>query len=147
MEAKDQCLPRSTLYMHYQDFCKKNAIDPVSQASFGKFIRQKFPNLSTRRLGTRGQSKYHYYGIAIKETSPYFHSVCSKKGLTRFSTQGTILNPKKEANQFYTPNSKCGTLLPEFPSLKDLPTPPTFPIDKLETFMTMYRTHLSLIHI
>ena len=36
VEAKDQCLPRSTLYMHYQDFCKKNAIDPVSQASFGK---------------------------------------------------------------------------------------------------------------
>ena len=36
MEAKDQCLPRSTLYMHYQDFCKKNFTEPVSQASFGK---------------------------------------------------------------------------------------------------------------
>lgn len=50
-----------------------------------QIIRLKFPNLRTRRLGTRGQSKYHYYGLAIKETSIYFRSTYSKKGLTRFS--------------------------------------------------------------
>ena len=27
--------------------------------------------------------RYHYYGIAIKETSPYFHCVYSRNGLTR----------------------------------------------------------------
>ncbi|CAG5960140.1 unnamed protein product, partial [Menidia menidia] len=48
-------------------------------------IRQKFPLLTTRRLGTRGHSKYHYYGIGIKESSAYYHSVYSGKGLTRFS--------------------------------------------------------------
>ena len=51
------CIPRSTLYMHYVDFCSKNHIQPVNAASFGKIIRQQFPQLTTRRLGTRGQSR------------------------------------------------------------------------------------------
>ena len=44
-------------------------IEPVNAASFGKLIRSLFPGLKTRRLGTRGHSKYHYYGIRIKATS------------------------------------------------------------------------------
>ena len=38
-----------------------------------QIIRQMFPNLTTRRLGTRGQSRYHYYGLAVKESSPYYN--------------------------------------------------------------------------
>ena len=30
------CLPRSVLYNHYQDFCKRNSMEPVGAASFGK---------------------------------------------------------------------------------------------------------------
>ena len=30
------CLPRSVLYTHYQDFCKKNQVEASSAASFGK---------------------------------------------------------------------------------------------------------------
>ena len=30
------CLPRSVLYTHYQDFCKRNLVEPSSAASFGK---------------------------------------------------------------------------------------------------------------
>ena len=48
-------------------------IDPVNPASFGKLIRSVFRGLKTRRLGTRGNSKYHYYGIRIKPSSPYVH--------------------------------------------------------------------------
>lgn len=55
--ADGVCIPRSTLYMHYVDFCSKNSIQPVNAASFGKIIRQQFPQLTTRRLGTRGQSR------------------------------------------------------------------------------------------
>ncbi len=62
-------LPRSTLYAHYVGFCTSMNIEPVNAASFGKLIRSIFPNLKTRRLGTRGHSKYHYYGIRIKATS------------------------------------------------------------------------------
>uniref|UniRef100_A0A671MGV6 DNA-binding protein RFX6 n=1 Tax=Sinocyclocheilus anshuiensis TaxID=1608454 RepID=A0A671MGV6_9TELE len=79
------CLPRCILYAHYLDFCRKEKLDPACAATFGKTIRQKFPLLTTRRLGTRGHSKYHYYGIGIKESSAYYHSVYSGKGLTRAS--------------------------------------------------------------
>jgi regulator of sigma D len=48
---------------------------------------------------------------------------------------------KKEATQFYSPNSKCGTLLPEFPSIKSAMKYS----DKLETFTMMYKTHCQRI--
>ncbi|XP_046655185.1 transcription factor RFX4-like [Daphnia pulicaria] len=79
--AQGVCVPRNTLYLHYVDFCSKHGMTPVNAASFGKIIRQQFPQLTTRRLGTRGQSRYHYYGIAIRENSAYYELVYSKKGL------------------------------------------------------------------
>jgi len=63
-------LPRSTLYHHYLRHCADNNIDAVNAASFGKLIRSVFVGLKTRRLGTRGNSKYHYYGIRVKPNSP-----------------------------------------------------------------------------
>ena len=76
-------LPRSTLYAHYLERCRISNVEPVNAASFGKIIRAVFPNLKTRRLGTRGNSKqviclislqlilfldhrYHYYGIKLR---------------------------------------------------------------------------------
>ena len=59
-------MPRSLLYTHYYESCIADVIEPVNAASFGKIIRSVFPNLRTRRLGTRGHSKYHYYGIRMK---------------------------------------------------------------------------------
>nr|XP_012559397.1 DNA-binding protein RFX2 isoform X2 [Hydra vulgaris] len=63
-------LPRSTLYSHYLRHCSESKIDAVNAASFGKLIRSVFLGLKTRRLGTRGNSKYHYYGIRVKPNSP-----------------------------------------------------------------------------
>ncbi|XP_045113401.1 DNA-binding protein RFX2-like isoform X7 [Portunus trituberculatus] len=68
--AEGVSLPRSTLYNHYLRHCADHKLDPVNAASFGKLIRSVFLGLRTRRLGTRGNSKYHYYGIRIKPTSP-----------------------------------------------------------------------------
>lgn len=34
--ADGVCIPRSTLYSHYVDFCADNQIHPVNPASFGK---------------------------------------------------------------------------------------------------------------
>ncbi|ESN91548.1 hypothetical protein HELRODRAFT_70386, partial [Helobdella robusta] len=62
-------LPRSSLYINYQAHCEQCNLDPMNPASFGKLIRSIFPGLRTRRLGTRGHSQYHYYGIRIKPTS------------------------------------------------------------------------------
>ncbi|XP_073951785.1 regulatory transcription factor Rfx [Choristoneura fumiferana] len=63
-------LPRSTLYAHYLRHCAAHRLDPVNAASFGKLIRSVFVGLRTRRLGTRGNSKYHYYGIRAKTALP-----------------------------------------------------------------------------
>jgi len=62
-------LPRATLYALYMQHCSETSLEPINAASFGKMIRSIFSGLRTRRLGTRGNSKYHYYGIKLKQNS------------------------------------------------------------------------------
>ncbi|XP_068071558.2 DNA-binding protein RFX6 isoform X2 [Danio rerio] len=137
------CLPRCILYAHYLDFCRKEKLDPACAATFGKTIRQKFPLLTTRRLGTRGHSKYHYYGIGIKESSAYYHSVYSGKGLTRFS--GSKLKNEGGFTRKYSLSSKTGTLLPEFPSAQHLVLQDSVSKEKVDTLIMMYKTHCQCI--
>ncbi|KAF7690521.1 DNA-binding protein RFX6 [Silurus meridionalis] len=137
------CLPRCILYAHYLDFCRKEKLDPACAATFGKTIRQKFPLLTTRRLGTRGHSKYHYYGIGIKESSAYYHSVYSGKGLTRFS--GSKLKNEGGFTRKYSLSSKTGTLLPEFPSAQHLLLHESISKEKVDTLIMMYKTHCQCI--
>ncbi|XP_068792552.1 DNA-binding protein RFX6 isoform X2 [Struthio camelus] len=137
------CLPRCILYAHYLDFCRKEKLEPACAATFGKTIRQKFPLLTTRRLGTRGHSKYHYYGIGIKESSAYYHSVYSGKGLTRFS--GSKLKNEGGFTRKYSLSSKTGTLLPEFPSAQHLLLQGCISKDKVDTLIMMYKTHCQCV--
>lgn len=76
--AEGVSLPRSTLYNHYMRHCNDHKLDAVNAASFGKLIRSVFTGLRTRRLGTRGNSKYHYYGIRIKPGSNLVHAMEDK---------------------------------------------------------------------
>ncbi|CCF59723.1 hypothetical protein KAFR_0H03130 [Kazachstania africana CBS 2517] len=65
-EAENDCyVARSTIFAYYASFCAKYNLKPLSQASLGKLIRSVFPHISTRRLGMRGQSKYHYCGLKL----------------------------------------------------------------------------------
>ncbi|NXF95800.1 RFX6 protein, partial [Eubucco bourcierii] len=137
------CLPRCILYAHYLDFCRKEKLEPACAATFGKTIRQKFPLLTTRRLGTRGHSKYHYYGIGIKESSAYYHSVYSGKGLTRFS--GSKLKNEGGFTRKYSLSSKTGTLLPEFPSAQHLLLQGCISKEKVDTLIMMYKTHCQCV--
>lgn len=41
-------------------FCGKINIKPLSTADFGKVMKQVFPDIRPRRLGTRGHSRYCY---------------------------------------------------------------------------------------
>ncbi|CAC5390482.1 RFX4 [Mytilus coruscus] len=132
----------STLYYHYLDYCEANDTQPVNAASFGKIIRQQFPQITTRRLGTRGQSKYHYYGIGVCESSKYYDVIYSAKGVQN-SSEGKKENSKQIVA--YSPRSKLGTLLPEFPDIKEIKLPPNIQEDKVITFMMMYRTHCQRI--
>ncbi|KAK0060349.1 DNA-binding protein RFX6, partial [Biomphalaria pfeifferi] len=86
---------------------------------------------------------YHYYGIGIKETSQYYHSVYSGKGLTRFS--GCKLKNEGGFTRKYSLSSKTGTLLPDFPNAKFLILPNCLPREKVETLIMMYKTHCQCI--
>ncbi|XP_070782350.1 DNA-binding protein RFX6 [Enoplosus armatus] len=137
------CLPRCILYAHYLDFCRKEKLELACAATFGKTIRQKFPLLTTRRLGTRGHSKYHYYGIGIKESSAYYHSVYSGKGLTRFS--GSKLKNEGGFTRKYSLSSKTGTLLPDFPNAQHLLLQGNVSREKVDTLIMMYKTHCQCV--
>lgn len=42
-------------------------MDILNAASFGKLVRVIFPGIQTRRLGVRGESKYHYVNLTLCE--------------------------------------------------------------------------------
>ncbi|KAF8341398.1 uncharacterized protein EI90DRAFT_3116538 [Cantharellus anzutake] len=60
---QDGNVPRQGLYHSYRAVCDEYRIPHVNTATLGKAIRLCFPAIKTRRLGVRGNSKYHYCGI------------------------------------------------------------------------------------
>uniref|UniRef100_A0A0N4ZHQ5 RFX-type winged-helix domain-containing protein n=1 Tax=Parastrongyloides trichosuri TaxID=131310 RepID=A0A0N4ZHQ5_PARTI len=94
--ADGTSLPRCTLYNHYIKHCDEHKIEPVNAASFGKLIRSVFLGLRTRRLGTRGNSKYHYYGIRIKPDSQLAKLSVKEEEATR-ATRGSGIRSKRQA--------------------------------------------------
>ncbi|XP_053240185.1 DNA-binding protein RFX8 isoform X1 [Podarcis raffonei] len=69
-------VPRCLLYEMYVENCRQEAQTQVNPATFGKLVRLVFPDLGTRRLGTRGSARYHYDGIQIKKSSPFYAYYC-----------------------------------------------------------------------
>ncbi|XP_076340343.1 transcription factor RFX4-like isoform X2 [Tachypleus tridentatus] len=135
-------LPRCTLYQHYLDFCQKQCFNPIGPAAFGKIIRQQFPGITTRRLGARGQSKYHYYGIDVTPTSVYYKDVLKDTGMTRFSEKRF---KSTELFQTISSSSKRCTLPRGVLKVQDLKLPVDVKQDKMETFLIMYHTHCQQI--
>ncbi|KAL4728442.1 hypothetical protein ACLX1H_005187 [Fusarium chlamydosporum] len=60
-------VPRGRVYANYASRCATERITVLNPASFGKLVRVLFPGLKTRRLGVRGESKYHYVNFTLKE--------------------------------------------------------------------------------
>ncbi|KAI1214660.1 RFX DNA-binding domain-containing protein [Annulohypoxylon truncatum] len=58
-------VPRGRVYAHYATRCGTERITILNPASFGKLVRVLFPGLKTRRLGVRGESKYHYVNFSL----------------------------------------------------------------------------------
>jgi len=59
-------VPRNRIYARYVGVCANERVKPLNPASFGKLVRMVFPDIKTRRLGVRGQSKYHYCGVGLR---------------------------------------------------------------------------------
>ncbi|KAI1328850.1 RFX DNA-binding domain-containing protein [Xylariaceae sp. FL0255] len=63
-------VPRGRVYANYASRCATERITVLNPASFGKLVRVLFPGLKTRRLGVRGESKYHYVNFNLMDDQP-----------------------------------------------------------------------------
>eukprot|EP00062_Callorhinchus_milii_P002319 gi/632938386/ref/XP_007904764.1/ PREDICTED: DNA-binding protein RFX7 [Callorhinchus milii] len=62
----DTSLPKQEVYNEYKGYCDNLGYHSLSAADFGKIMKNVFPNMKARRLGTRGKSKYCYSGLRKK---------------------------------------------------------------------------------
>ncbi|KAK3599827.1 hypothetical protein CHS0354_022394 [Potamilus streckersoni] len=165
-------LPRSTLYNHYLRHCQEQNLDPMNPASFGKLIRSVFLGLKTRRLGTRGNSKYHYYGIRIKANSPLNQFTDDQtmamrqqpmyQGKNRFrpakqeyegsegshgtQNSGTYEGPTSQQQKHQQFLGDASTAIPNFGDVVitgDFPDGVT--VEHIRTFEKMYREHAEAV--
>ncbi|EFE40424.1 DNA damage and replication checkpoint protein Rfx1, putative [Trichophyton verrucosum HKI 0517] len=61
----DGSVRRDRVYCCYAEKCGNDRVSVLNPASFGKLVRIIFPNVQTRRLGVRGESKYHYVDLSL----------------------------------------------------------------------------------
>ncbi|XP_063569448.1 DNA-binding protein RFX8 isoform X3 [Pongo abelii] len=83
-------VPRCLMYEIYVETCGQNTENQVNPATFGKLVRLVFPDLGTRRLGTRGSTRYHYDGICIKKSSFFYAQYCYLIGEKRYHSGDAI---------------------------------------------------------
>ncbi|XP_052462389.1 MHC class II regulatory factor RFX1 isoform X3 [Carassius gibelio] len=173
--AEGVSLPRCTLYCHYLLHCQQTKLEPVNAASFGKLIRSVFMGLRTRRLGTRGNSKYHYYGLRIKSNSPLHKLVEDQQhlamrqqpysqkqrlkpvqkvegltngmGLGAGHQQGAGLSDISAQVHQYQQFLDVSRTLPEFPDVKDegKPLPDGLLPQHVHAYQLVYREHCEAI--
>ncbi|XP_029950726.1 MHC class II regulatory factor RFX1-like isoform X2 [Salarias fasciatus] len=173
--AEGVSLPRCTLYYHYLLHCQEQKLEPVNAASFGKLIRSVFMGLRTRRLGTRGNSKYHYYGLRIKSGSPLLRLMDEQQHMAMrqqpFSQKNRIKPVQKSPAitngtsggagqqqsgalcdisaqvQQYQQFLEASRPLPEFVDidLQDRPLPEGIALEHLKAFQMLYREHCEAI--
>ncbi|XP_071839377.1 regulatory factor X 4-like isoform X2 [Apostichopus japonicus] len=156
-------LPKSLIYNHYLGFCQQRDFTPVNTACFGKVIRHAFPQLTTRRLGSRGQSKYHYYGVKVRTASvdifgtsdakqiggplssgtterpsPLMRSVQNREAFKQQQLAGVLQYPPQIGSALIWASS---TLLPEFPDASDLKDTSQVSVGQVNYLITSYRSH------
>ncbi|KAF7268030.1 hypothetical protein GWI33_018777 [Rhynchophorus ferrugineus] len=86
-------LPKKEVYDVYEQYCKTNNIKSLSQADFGKVMKQVFPNVRARRLGQRGNSKYCYSGLrrSVSLKTPFLPDLSDKPLSTEAPTTQSSL--------------------------------------------------------
>uniref|UniRef100_A0A1Q3FUF0 Putative rfx dna-binding domain protein n=1 Tax=Culex tarsalis TaxID=7177 RepID=A0A1Q3FUF0_CULTA len=75
-------IPKQEVYEDYIAFCERIDIKPLSTADFGKVMKQVFPGIRPRRLGTRGHSRYCYAAMrkATKLAAPKLPDLSTATG-------------------------------------------------------------------
>lgn len=78
-------VPRGRVYANYVSRCATERVTVLNPASFGKLVRVLFPGLKTRRLGVRGESKYHYVNFSLKDDQPELAESQSNNEVSNFN--------------------------------------------------------------
>jgi regulatory factor X, other len=117
---------RDRVFSRYTERCGSERVPTLNPASFGKLVRIIFPNVQTRRLGVRGESKYHYVDLSLVANDDEDRLFASNQSLTRPSTAGGINQdadsiaegksfPSKAANNDARPASRHSMETADFP--------------------------------
>jgi len=85
--AEGVCIPRSTLYVHYQDYCNVTDTQAVNAASFGKVITERKTVSRHAVLPVRTIPPKYW-----KQHSPSFPSLLSPF-IICYSVRGNLLPP------------------------------------------------------
>ncbi|XP_067615491.1 uncharacterized protein [Eurosta solidaginis] len=87
-------IPKQDVYNDYIAYCDRLDIKPLSTADFGKVMKQVFPGVRPRRLGTRGHSRYCY--AAMRKTTkldapqlPLLNTAAANESAPLISTSDT----------------------------------------------------------
>uniref|UniRef100_A0A182KDQ4 RFX-type winged-helix domain-containing protein n=1 Tax=Anopheles christyi TaxID=43041 RepID=A0A182KDQ4_9DIPT len=91
-------IPKQEVYDDYVAYCSRINIKPLSTADFGKVMKQVFPGIRPRRLGTRGHSRYCYAAMrkATKLPIPKLPDLTSAGGsIEKQSTEGQKYNEEE----------------------------------------------------
>ena len=83
-------VPRGRVYANYVSRCATERVTVLNPASFGKLVRVLFPGLKTRRLGQRGESKYHYVNFSIKDDQPELSETQAYQSIPSFTDTSNI---------------------------------------------------------
>ncbi|PNF27136.1 hypothetical protein B7P43_G08557 [Cryptotermes secundus] len=81
--AEGAVISRSAVQEHYLGYCKENKLYHITASLLGKRIRDIFPSVVAKRLGQRGNSKYHYCGIRAIRASETYQLTGDQKSVVR----------------------------------------------------------------
>ncbi|GAU91310.1 hypothetical protein RvY_03589-4 [Ramazzottius varieornatus] len=112
-------IPRHFVFNKYKEYCEKINKTDTNAACFGKTLRGVFPNMETRRLGSRGSSKYHYAGIEVHPNGDYedshpFFKVARRQKFRSTSVSSTDA-PSTVSSLPTEPSSDPVSLIEPFP--------------------------------
>lgn len=93
-------VPRNRVYSQYATRCGTERVVPLNPASFGKLVRVIFPGIQTRRLGVRGESKYHYVDLALEdETTSQLAAAWSGTGFSNVNVESRLRRSESASTQ------------------------------------------------
>ncbi|KAI8360012.1 RFX DNA-binding domain-containing protein [Blakeslea trispora] len=129
VEEREHNVPRKDMFEHYKAYCVANGLRPVNSATFGKLLRVVFPSLKTRRLGVRGQSKYHYCGIRVK-------NAYDSGNMALISEHQTVRSPavRASASISFLPSTSHRLVSEASSSIQESDALPTFVVPLVPTY-------------